>query len=200
MVDDPVLHVEGLALRRGRREVLRGLDLELGPGQAGLVIGANGSGKTSLAMALTGLLRPASGSLRRPARTGYAPQEPRFPQRASALRYLAELAALGGAGPAALSAAESALTAFGLLDQARRPVGELSRGWRQRLNLARAWLGSPSLLVLDEPQTALDPEGLAQLARLLEGPECPATLILSPAGTGCEGLAPEICRLEAPAA
>lgn len=197
MAADPVLLVDKLALRRGGRELCRGLDFQLEAGSSGLIVGANGSGKTSLALALAGLLKPAAGRIQRPARIGYAPQEPRLPERSAVRRYLLELAALSGAGSSAAAWAERSLARFGLLPHARRPIGELSRGWRQRLNLARAWLGEPPLLILDEPQTALDPEGMEILQSLISEDLPSAALILAPAGTGCERLAPERMRLEA---
>ncbi len=199
MVREPLLLVDGLALRRGGREVCRGLQLRLDAGASGLVLGANGSGKSSLALALTGLLPTTEGSVERPERVGFVPQEPAFPARARVGRYLAELAALGGAGRGAPQQAEEAMRAFGLLEQARRPVGELSRGWRQRLNLARGWLGRPPLVILDEPQTALDPEGMERLQHLIEKEDA-SFLVLAPPGTGCERLAPLLLELAGGAA
>lgn len=195
---EPILLVEELSLRRGDRILCAGFACRLAAGERGLVIGPNGSGKSTLALAVCRLLRPVGGRILAPPRIGYAPQEPRFPPAVGARRYLAELAALGGAGRAARALAERALARFGLDAEARRPIEQLSRGWRQRLNLARAWLGEPALLVLDEPQTALDPEGMEALRGLLADGGGAAALILAPAGSGCEGLAAPLARLEAP--
>ncbi len=195
MLRDPVLHCEGLVLERGGRVLADGLAFALASGERGLILGANGTGKSTLAAGLCGLLPLSATRLNLPARIGYAPQEPRFPESRRCGEYLAELAALGGAGRAAAPAAARALERFGLQDAAHRRIGELSRGWRQRLNLARAWLGDPPLVVLDEPQTALDPEGLDQLRRELESPGAPAALVVAPPQTGCERLAPLLHEL-----
>lgn len=189
-----MLHGENFSLERGGRSLASGLNLALGAGERGLVVGPNGSGKSTLAAGICRLL-PLAGRFTRPDFIGYAPQEPLFPAHRRAGEYLRELAALGGAGANAPAQADAALRTFDLSDAASRRIGELSRGWRQRLNLARAWLGAPRLVVLDEPQTALDPEGMAALLRALSASNAPAVLIVAPPGVGCETLAPVLLRL-----
>ncbi len=191
---DSVLRCEGLAIERGGRTLATGLTLDLAPGARGLVLGANGSGKSTLAAGLCGLLPLRAARLERPARIGYAPQEPDFPGARRCREYLRELAALGGAGRSAAAQADAALRLFALEEMSRHRISELSRGWRQRLNLARAWLGRPALVILDEPQTALDPDGFAALGRALILAD-QAVLLVAPPGAGCEALAPPILRL-----
>lgn len=199
MPRESVLHGEDICLERGGRVLAAGLRLELGAGERGLVLGPNGSGKSTLAAGICRLL-PLAGRIARPDFVGYAPQEPVFPAHRRAGEYLRELAALGGARAQAPAQAAAALAQFELADAGPRRIGELSRGWRQRLNLARAWLGAPRLVVLDEPQTALDPDGMAALLRALSAAAAPAVLIVAPAGVGCETLAPVLLRLAGPGA
>lgn len=189
-----MLHGEDIRLERGGCILAADFSLALGAGERGLVVGPNGSGKSTLAAGICRLL-PISGRITRPDFIGYAPQEPVFPSHRRAGEYLRELAALGGARAQASAQAEMALRQFELTAAAPRRIGELSRGWRQRLNLARAWLGAPGLVVLDEPQTALDPEGMAALVRAMSDNEAPAVLIVAPPGVGCEALAPVLLRL-----
>ena len=195
MNNAPLLRLEGLSVRRGHEIAVSGVGFELRAGERGWVRGANGSGKSSLALAVCGLLPISGGALQRPARVGFAPQEPRLPDRLPVLRYLTGLAALAGRDTrSARQQSAAALAGFELRPEARRLIGELSRGWRQRLSLARAWLGTPQLLVLDEPQTALDPAGMELLRENLR--HYPgAVLIFAPPGTGCDSLAPVLCDL-----
>ncbi|MDP7061728.1 MAG: ATP-binding cassette domain-containing protein [Planctomycetota bacterium] len=191
MSSPAVLRFEKLVLSRGKKRVAGPLDLTLRAGERGLVSGPNGSGKTTLVLAVAGLLAPGSGKLYAPARIGLAPQEPEFPLHHSCSFYFRQLLALGSMPAAEQGAAlQRALELFHLQEFADRPIGELSRGWRQRLNLARAWLGEPQLLVLDEPQTALDPDGMASLTTALESLSQSAVLIVAPEGVGCCDLAP----------
>lgn len=205
MSANPILQFEQLVLSRGKQRVAGPLDLSLMAGERGLVSGANGSGKTTLVLAIAGLIKPTSGRLERPARIGLVPQEPDFPLHLSCHSYFQQLLGLGGRDHSSGSTTNKstssnqqlsqALQLFGLEDVAKRPIGELSRGWRQRLNLARGWLSEPSLLILDEPQTALDPDGMAALTAALASLRQTAVLIVAPAGVGCQNLAPLVLDL-----
>ena len=199
MHERAALVLDRLDLQRGGHVLARGLSLRLAPGERGRVSGGNGTGKTSLVLTVCGLLPPAGGRIERPARVGYVPQEPDFPRELACGAYLLQLAALGGARAGeAVAEARDALARFELADAADRRIGALSRGWRQRLNLARGWLGGPELLVLDEPQTALDPDGMATLRAALDAPDAPAVLLVAPPGVGCDALAPEVLDLSRP--
>lgn len=192
----PVLQLHNLGLARGRKRLAEGLSLSLHAGERALVIGGNGSGKTTLSWVLLGLLPAAGGTLHRPPRIGFAPQDPRFPLDLRVENYLLQLGALAGWKRAAChQAATRSMERFQLLPMAKERLGTLSRGWQQRVNLARAWLGEPSLLLLDEAQTALDPDGMQALLRALEEERAPAALLLAPPGVGCEVLAPIALRL-----
>jgi zinc/manganese transport system ATP-binding protein len=162
----PVLELEDAALSFGRRELWSGLSLRIGPGEFVAVLGANGSGKTSLVRAILGLQRLSSGTLRVAGRppnvVGYVPQqrrmEPLTPLRARDVvgqgldghRW-----GLGRrAGRAALIAA--ALDAVGAAEFADMPIGLLSGGEQQRVRVAQALVADPGLLLCDEPLLSLD--------------------------------------------
>jgi ABC-type multidrug transport system ATPase subunit len=189
------LRLEQLVLSRGGGHVAGPLDLQLARGERGLVLGPNGSGKTTLVLTIVGAMPPGSGTLLRPQQVGLVPQEPDFPLHLRCADYFRQLLALGAHSATAADVAD-ALRRFGLEAMAGRRIGELSRGWRQRLNLARGWLGRPQLLILDEPQTALDGEGMQDLAAALEDLGDTAVLIVAPDGVGCRGLAPVVLELQ----
>jgi ABC-type multidrug transport system ATPase subunit len=204
-----LLQIEQLVLSRGKQRVVGPLDLQLQRGQCGLVTGPNGSGKTTLVLAIAGLIAPTAGKLTRPTQIGLVPQEPEFPLHLRCDDYFRQLLALHGKTPNRSTSAtenppshhvgtqiQAAFRLFQMEPLATRRIGELSRGWRQRLNLARGWLGQPELLVLDEPQTALDPDGMQTLTAALAQSSQTATLIVAPAGVGCEVLAPVVLQLQ----
>ncbi|MBT7012407.1 MAG: ATP-binding cassette domain-containing protein, partial [Planctomycetes bacterium] len=120
------------------------------------------------------------------------PQEPQFSLLAKPLPYLQEIASLRQPRHAAPDARtpQAILESFGFeRQQLRTPIGNLSRGWKQRLNLARAWLGSPDIVLLDEPHTALDPIGLNCLKQALNAENAPTALFLAPPESPCLPLA-----------
>jgi len=162
------LAVSGLTVRRGNRSVLDGLAFEVAAGEIFGLLGPNGAGKTTAFQVLAGLLpgtgtftldgmpiRPGDRTLR--ARMGVVFQEPALDPRFTARENLALSARMYGLGRgAARERIAAELAATGLADRADEPVGTFSGGMRRRIELARALVHDPAILVLDEPTTGLD--------------------------------------------
>jgi zinc transport system ATP-binding protein len=181
----PPVDLLGVHFSYGRDEVLRGVDLTLGPGEICSLVGDNGAGKSTIARLAVGELRPTAGTVRlfgeNPARfgrwglVGYLPQLPpeavlRFPATAIEL-----VSAFQGTGarrrrPSRAQRRERGLDALaqvGMAEHAARMVRELSGGQLQRVRLACALANDPRLLVLDEPTTGLDRESRGELCALV---------------------------------
>jgi ABC-2 type transport system ATP-binding protein len=168
-VPPPRLALRGVALRRGGREVLRDVSLAVAPGEIFGLLGPNGAGKSTLFEILAGLLRPdagaflldgeaiAPGARALRARAGIVFQEPGLDGKLTAEENLRLAAALHRVPRAAArERIARLLSEAGLAGRAREPVERLSGGMRRRLELARALVHAPSLLVMDEPTTGLD--------------------------------------------
>ncbi|PWW67049.1 ATP-binding cassette domain-containing protein [Actinokineospora spheciospongiae] len=142
----------------GGRPVLRGVDLDLVPGEVLAVTGGNGSGKSTLLRIVVGATRPSSGRvLDRPRQVGYVPE--RFPsdERLTARSYLAHMGRLRGLGTAeAVERGSGLLDRLALVGGADTPLRGLSKGNLQKVAVAQALVVPPALLALDEPWSGLD--------------------------------------------
>jgi ABC-type multidrug transport system ATPase subunit len=154
----PLLAARGAARRFGRTHALEPVELEVRDGDALALVGPNGAGKSTLLSLLAGALEPSAGTIerRKGVRVGWAPQRPAQYGKLSARENLELFARLEGE-PDPAAAAGRLLAEFELPGEAA-PSANLSVGNRQRLNLAISLLGSPEVLLLDEPTAALDPE------------------------------------------
>jgi len=156
-------------------EAVRDLSFTVEPGQVTGFLGTNGSGKTTALRIILGLIRPTSGEatvgglryarLAHPARVVGAllDSDILHPAHKARTHLRIRTAAIGVPD----SRADEVLALVGLSDAANRRIGGFSPGMKQRLGLATALLGDPRVLILDEPGSGLDPEGLAWLRGLL---------------------------------
>jgi ABC-2 type transport system ATP-binding protein len=158
---------------------LRGIDLDVPSGSLYGLIGPNGSGKTTVLEILAGLRRPSGGKVHlavSPEAISYCPDVAEFEPWLSALEILGvALGLLGRHRPR--RELEEILDRVGLAEVARRRVGGFSRGMTTRLNIAAGLVADPELLLVDEPASALDPAGRAEVLRLL-GSLAPATTVV----------------------
>ena len=157
------------ASRTGGVAALSGVSLRIAAGERVALVGANGSGKSSLLRVLHGLLRPTAGKIQcAPAlRQAMVFQRPHM-LRTTALNNIALALLLQGRSWArAKAAALVALQRVGLSEQAQRQARRLSGGQQQRLALARAWALQPQLLLLDEPTASLDPHAKREVEKLM---------------------------------
>ncbi|WP_417307540.1 heme ABC exporter ATP-binding protein CcmA [Devosia sp.] len=170
----PLLEVAGLCVSRGVRRLVDGLDVSVGANQVLELRGANGVGKSTLLLALAGIVRPEAGSVRF---AGGGPEvDPRermqlisyqhgLKPRLSVVENLRFWQALHGASGSAI---ELALEAVGLGGLGALQTGYLSSGQVRRLSLARLLVSERPIWLLDEPTAALDAEGEALVGRLID--------------------------------
>ncbi|MCK2126580.1 phosphate ABC transporter ATP-binding protein [Thauera aromatica] len=190
MADDILpLRIRDLRYAPGGREVLAGVDLELGPEGITLVLGPNGAGKSVLLRTICGLIRPGGGDIEwgGAGQVGGVPPGHRVKMvfqhpmvlRASVLDNVAlGLKPLGVARGERRRRAQAVLERVGLAHRAEDSARQLSGGEQQRLALARAWLTRPRLLLLDEPTASLDPSASAEVERIIREIRTDGTRIL----------------------
>ena len=158
-----MLRARGLTVRRGEREIVHGVDLELHGGELVALLGPNGAGKSTLLDALAGALAPAAGEIERHGRLAVALQSPDLARRSVLANLTLALAWWGVPRAQRADRARGALAAMGAEQLAGRPAAALSGGERRRVHLARVLAVSPDILLLDEPFAGLDPEVRAAL-------------------------------------
>ncbi|MGI6358457.1 MAG: ABC transporter ATP-binding protein [Bacillota bacterium] len=174
-----MITVNNLHKRFKKFQALKGIDLQVRPGEVYGFIGQNGAGKSTTMNILTGLSRPTAGRclvngkdisrITHPSELhiGYLPENPQFYPWMTAYETLQYL---GNSGADRVSNAriQQMLDWVGLAAAARRRVGGFSRGMKQRLGIAAALIHDAELLILDEPSSALDPEGRSDVLRLIQ--------------------------------
>lgn len=162
-----------LGKRYGSFNAVQALDLRVTPGRVYALLGPNGAGKSTALKLILGMIRPTNGAVYlfgQPwqrallARVGASIEGPALYGHLSAAENLEVHARLLGLPRASIG---RALATVGLHDVRRKPVARFSTGMQGRLALAQALLTDPDLLILDEPQNGLDPEGILELRTLI---------------------------------
>jgi ABC-2 type transport system ATP-binding protein len=182
MNDPPPLEARGVGRSFGALEALRDFSLTIAPGQCVALIGANGSGKSTAVRTLAGLLEPSAGEVRvegldphrepeaeaARARLALVPDNPLLYDDITVREHLELVSVAHGLGGSELAERNDALLArLGLAHRADFRPPELSRGMRQKTQLACALVRPAALLLLDEPVVGLDPPSQALLHELL---------------------------------
>lgn len=187
-----MIEIDGLCKRYGNVEALRGVSTTIARGEIVGLLGPNGAGKTTTMKILVGFLLPSSGSARvagfdvveQPLevqkRIGYLPENaPLYPDMLvlDYLRFMGEMRELDRE---TLRRRIAAVADDCSIEKVlRRPIGHLSKGFRQRVGLAGALLHDPDLLILDEPTTGLDPNQIVEIRELIRRMGHTKTIILS---------------------
>jgi len=188
----PMIEVRGLAKSFGDVTAVADLSFTVGAGEIVGFLGPNGAGKTTTMRILAGVFPPTSGEVRvagldpgvdamacRRA-VGYFPEQaPSYPELTVA-EFLAFVAAAKRLPRSRRpDAIDRVVAGCGLGHMARRRVGTLSKGYRQRVGLAQALLGDPPVLILDEPTIGLDPEQVVEIRSLVRGLRGDRTVLFS---------------------
>jgi lantibiotic transport system ATP-binding protein len=189
MPEAGLVRVEGVSKRYGRQLAVDGVSFAIEPGEIVGFVGPNGAGKSTTLRVLTGLIRPDSGSVSLDgidqrtdpagfrARLGALIEAPAIYPMLPAFEHLAYVARIRRSFDRIHI--ENALRDVGLDPASRKRAGKFSLGMKQRLGIAMAIFGRPSLLVLDEPMNGLDPSGIAELRDFLRKlPERNGTSVL----------------------
>lgn len=187
-----MITVENLTKRFGENTALSGISFEVKKGEVLGFLGPNGAGKTTTLRILTGLIAPTSGnikvqnynvldnSLEIRKMIGYLPESVPLYEDMKVFEYLKFMAEMRGVSKSELLDKIRKMSDLcGLKRVIRQPIGELSKGYRQRVGLAQAMINDPEILVLDEPTSGLDPNQIVEIRNLIKKIGENKTVILS---------------------
>jgi ABC-2 type transport system ATP-binding protein len=187
-----MIEVNEVSRRYGSLVAVDDVTFSVGSGEIVGLLGHNGAGKSTIMKMLTGFLEPTSGRIRigdqniqqHPVRTrsliGYLPENcPLYPEM-RVMEYLCFQAALKGIPPSLQEQqALHVIRQTQLAEKGTSPIKSLSRGQRQRVGVARALLGDPKILILDEPTNGLDPSQITQMRQLIRNAAQQASVLVS---------------------
>ena len=173
----------------GKQHVLNDICLTINDGEVVGLLGPNGAGKSTLMKIMVGVWDATNGELQVPKSIGFLPEQNPLYEDMYVREYLRFFVELRSNNQLPISHSQSPIShsqqvedlieRVGLTAEAHKRVGQLSKGYRQRVGLAQAMIGNPELLILDEPTTGLDPNQLEDIRALIRemGKDC--TVILS---------------------
>ena len=184
------IRIEHLNKHIGRQHVLRDVNLTIGDGEVVGLLGPNGAGKSTLMKILVGVWEADRANRKSetvsrldvPKTVGYLPElNPLYEDMyvREYLRFFVGLRCLELGSKRKDEIVEELIERVGLTAEANKRVGQLSKGYKQRVGLAQAMIGDPELLILDEPTTGLDPNQLEDIRALIRSMGKDRTVILS---------------------
>ena len=181
------IHIQHLNKFIGKQHVLRDICLTINDGEVVGLLGPNGAGKSTLMKIMVGVWDATDGSLQVPETIGFLPEQNPLYEDMYVREYLRFFVELRSQSSVPLHATpntlhqqvEDLISRVGLQREANKKIGQLSKGYRQRVGLAQAMIANPELLILDEPTTGLDPNQLEDIRALIREMGEQRTVILS---------------------
>ena len=183
------INISHLNKHIGKQHVLKDICLSIGDGEVVGLLGPNGAGKSTLMKIMVGVWGPTSTLpkgqekvLQVPKNIGFLPeQNPLYEDMyvREYLRFFVDLRSKEQGAKNKDQLVEHLIARVGLTAEANKRVGQLSKGYKQRVGLAQAMIGDPELLILDEPTTGLDPNQLEDIRALIREMGKERTVILS---------------------
>ena len=181
------IHIQHLNKFIGKQHVLRDICLTINDGEVVGLLGPNGAGKSTLMKIMVGVWDATDGSLQVPETIGFLPEQNPLYEDMYVREYLRFFVELRNQSSVPLHAkpytlhqqVEDLISRVGLQREANKKIGQLSKGYRQRVGLAQAMIANPELLILDEPTTGLDPNQLEDIRALIREMGEQRTVILS---------------------
>lgn len=168
----------------GKQHVLKDISLTIHDGEIVGLLGPNGAGKSTLMKIMVGVWEPDASkesAVQLPSSIGYLPEQNPLYEDMYVREYLSFFVGLRIQNPGESKdrIVEQLLERVGLTDEANKRIGQLSKGYKQRVGLAQAMIGDPQLMILDEPTTGLDPNQLEDIRALIREIGKDRTVILS---------------------